>query len=149
LEQIGVQRHESLARNSRIVSVGKISHAKIRLATAEKFRVCAEANKGWRNWLTGSIPGLYCAPFQPKRGFRDFPAIDGVRNRVILGSSPRTFVVAGYYLKIRIGNLCGDSRHLPLVQLMMMSSKTTSCSFVRQKHGMNGCEFWISIASVT
>src|ERR1700734_371464 len=81
------------------------------------------------NRLTGSNSGLYCAPFQLKRDFRDFPAIDGVRNRVILGSSPRTFVVAGYYLKIRIGNLCGDSRHLPLVQLMMMSSKTTSCSF--------------------
>jgi hypothetical protein len=32
---------------------------------------------------------------------------------------PRTFAVAGYSLKIRTGNLCGDSRRAPLVRLMM------------------------------
>jgi hypothetical protein len=27
--------------------------------------------------LTAPAPRLYCAPFQPKRDFRDFPVIDG------------------------------------------------------------------------
>ena len=93
-------------------------------ARACKFRACKcgvnkrhVKNAGRR--LTGLHPGLYCAPFHLKRDFRDFPAIDGVQNRAILGSSARTFVVLGNSLKIRIGNLCGDSRLLPLMQLMM------------------------------
>src|SRR6202047_602579 len=68
--------------------------------------------------------------------------LTGPETRLYLKVFPRTFVVAGNSLKIRTGNLCGDSRHLPLVQLMM-SYQTTSWSFV------NKCEFGISIASVT
>jgi hypothetical protein len=60
--------------------------------------------------LTRSGARLYCAPFQLKRVFRDFPAIDGVEKRAILGSSPEAFVAPGHSLKIRIGNLCRDSR---------------------------------------
>ena len=61
--------------------------------------------------LTEPNPGLYCAPSQVKGDFRDFPAVDGIRNRATLGSSPWAFVAPGHSLKIRIGNLCGDSRH--------------------------------------
>jgi hypothetical protein len=60
--------------------------------------------------LTGLKPGIYCAPFQVKGVFRDFSAIDGTEKRAILGSSPWAFVALGHSLKIRIGNLCGDSR---------------------------------------
>src|ERR1700679_156722 len=63
--------------------------------------------------VTVSNARLYCAPSHLKRVFRDFPAIDGVQKRAILGSSPEAFVVPGYSLKIRIGKLCRDSRRWP------------------------------------
>src|SRR5271156_2418432 len=60
--------------------------------------------------LTPPSARLYCAPSHLKRVFRDFSFIDGVQKRAILGSSPEAFVALGHYLKIRIGNLCRDSR---------------------------------------
>src|ERR1700761_5078156 len=53
-------------------------------------------SKGCDKRLTGPCARLYCAPSHLKRVFRDLPAIDGVQKRVILGSSPETFVVLGY-----------------------------------------------------
>jgi len=98
--------------------------------------------------LTGLSPGLYCAPFQLKRDFRDFPAIDGVQNRAILGSSARTFVVLGNSLKIRIGNLCGDSRRCAFGAIDDEFPKRPAVHWCITAL-MDGCEFWISIASVT
>ena len=43
-----------------------------------QLRSAQRTNKNQDKRLTGSNPGLYCAPFQLKRDFRDFPAIDGV-----------------------------------------------------------------------
>src|SRR5271154_3317714 len=60
--------------------------------------------------LTPPGARIYCAPSHLKRVFRDFSFIDGVQKRAILGSSPEAFVASAYSLKIRIGNLCGDSR---------------------------------------
>ena len=34
--------------------------------------------KNYDNWLTGFKPRLYCAPFQVKGAFRDFPVVDGL-----------------------------------------------------------------------
>jgi hypothetical protein len=60
-------------------------HLHARLRSAQKI----VTSKIHDRRLTGFIAGLYCAPFQPKRVFRDFPAIDGPRKRAILGSSPQ------------------------------------------------------------
>jgi hypothetical protein len=45
---------------------------------------------------------------------------------------PRTFVVAGYSLKIRTGNLCGDSRRAPLLVQLMMSFQDDQL-FIREQ----------------
>ena len=34
--------------------------------------------KNYDNWLTDFKPRLYCAPFQVKGAFRDFPVVDGL-----------------------------------------------------------------------
>ena len=92
-------------------NLGRVAHTmkKMRIAphraAGTRFSVSEQSRR-----LTGPSARLYCAPSHLKRVFRDFPAIDGVQKRAILGSSPETFVVPGYSLKIRIGNLCRDSR---------------------------------------
>jgi len=51
-----------------------------------RMRRCASAawrhstlrKKNYDNWLTGFKPRLYCAPFQVKGAFRDFPVVDGL-----------------------------------------------------------------------
>src|SRR5271166_5199185 len=101
-------------------SGGKRSFADIGLVKLPQVRVPA---RFCLQRLTEANPGLYCAPFRVKGDFRDLPAIDGVRISAILRSLSPAFVVAGYSLKIRTGNLCGDSRHMPLVQLMMSSKR--------------------------
>src|SRR5580704_17872914 len=69
-----------------------------------------QSSSGCDGRLTVPSARLYCAPSHLKRVFRDFPLVDGVQKRAILGSSPEAFVAPGYSLKIRIGNLCRDSR---------------------------------------
>ena len=74
--------------------------------------------------------------------------IDGLVNQVILGSSPQTFVVSGHSLKIRIGNLCGDSRHYTFGAIDDEFPKRPAVHWCSNAL-VDGCEFWISIASVT
>jgi hypothetical protein len=98
--------------------------------------------------LTGLNPGIYCAPFQVKGVFLDAPAVDGVQKRAILGSSPQALVASGHSLKIRIGNLCGDSRHYTFGAIDDEFPKRPAVHWCSNAL-VNGCEFWISIASVT
>lgn len=42
------------------------------------WRRCNLRKKIYDNWLTGFKPRLYCAPFQVKGAFRDFPVVDGL-----------------------------------------------------------------------
>jgi len=70
--------------------------------------------------------------------------LTGIETRLYLKVFPRAFVVAGHSLKIRTGNLCGDSRHLPLAQLMITSTKRPVVRSIEQQ-----AKFGIVIASVT
>jgi hypothetical protein len=86
---------------------------------------------GLRNGLTGGKPRLYCAPFQVKGVFEMSRALTGTESQLYLKVFPRAFVAAGCSLKIRTGNLCGDSRHLPLEQFDMGFQNDQS--FIRAK----------------
>src|SRR6202451_62491 len=88
----------------------EIPHTEVKGSAREICKIYRETQSACDKRLTDSGARLYCAPSHLKRVFRDFPAVDGVQKRAILGSSPVTFVVPGHSLKIRIGNLCRDSR---------------------------------------